>query len=216
MKKQVNKTHYDFNNYADNSRFNSYYYQVREALKCHGKNILYIGIGDGIVIDILKKYGKNVDTFDFAKDLNPNIYGSIEDIDKLLTKKYDIIICCQVLEHIPYNMVEDILIKLSKCYKEKIILSLPNCNFWIKFELTLPKLPHIRFKIPIKRFIRYRKWDINIYGNGEHYYELDAKGYETKKFIKLLKKYYHLNNFFVPYENTYHTFFILDNLYEKR
>lgn len=209
MKVQVNKEHYDFEKYVDIARWNSYYYQINEVLKCDGKDILYIGKGDDIVVNTLKQFGKNVTTFDFDKNLNPDICGSVTDIDKILNKKYDVIVCCQVLEHIPFDLFEETIQKISKCFKEKFILSLPNNNFWWGFGLNLPKFKNKKLRIPMKRFWK-KRWDINTYGNGEHYWEIDAKGCISKNGItKLIQKYYNLERFYIPDNNTYHMFFIL-------
>ncbi len=205
MKVQVEKEHYDFSNYCDIQRWNSYYYQIVETLKCSGNNILIIGGGDNLVGNILKLLGKNVTTFDFDKNLNPDIVGSVTEIDKILTKKYDVILCCQVLEHIPF---EDTIRKISQCFKEKFILSLPNCNLWIKFNLKLPKIKEINYKKPIYKFWK-NKWDINIQGNGEHYWEIDAKGYQRKKIKNILSKYLFIENIYIPAGNTYHFFYIM-------
>ena len=104
MKRQVNKTHYEYKNYMTIARWNSYFYQIDEAMKCDGKRVLYIGPGDYVVVDTLSKYGKEVKTLDLADDLNPDFLGSVTEIDEVLEgKTFDIIICSQVLEHIPFK-----------------------------------------------------------------------------------------------------------------
>ena len=208
---QVNKEHYNFFQYVNSHRWNSYYYQIVETLKCKGKEVLIIGIGDGIVVDILKKFkDKNITTFDFDKSLNPDILGSVTEIDMVLKKKYDIILCCQVLEHIPFDMFEKTIVKISKSVNEKFILSLPNCDYWFRLAL----ITHNGFNINILRCIRRlfkSEWSINKQGKGEHYWEIDAKGYSKRKVNRIIKKYFIIERFFVPQENTYHMFYILKN-----
>lgn len=52
---QVEKEHYDFENYVNKQRWMSYWYQVKEALASGCKSFLYIGKGDGIVAAILNE-----------------------------------------------------------------------------------------------------------------------------------------------------------------
>ena len=202
MEIQVKKEHYDFNKYVDIHRWNSYYYQIMEAINAKGKDILVIGKGDDIVPNTIKLFGKKVTTLDFDKDLKPDIIGSVTEIDKILKQKYDVIICCQVLEHIPFNDFENVIKQLKNCYKEKIILSLPNCNAWFKLNLKIPKLKEINLRFSIKKNTR-KNWDINKQGNGEH-----ALNYEKSKVENIIKKYFKIK-FFIPRDNNYHMFYIL-------
>lgn len=75
---QVEKKHYDFENYVNKQRWMSYWYQIKEALTSGCKSFLYIGKGDGIVVAILKELIKEdgiVETFDFDERLSPTWGG---------------------------------------------------------------------------------------------------------------------------------------------
>ena len=209
MKTQVNEKHYEFSSYVSLKRWNSYYYQIREMLNTSGKEILLIGVGDGIVAKIGEHYSKNITTLDFDKYLNPNIVGSVTDLDKLLNKKYDVVVCCQVLEHIPFEKFEQIVKLISKYTKEKLVLSLPNSHYWWEIGFRVPVLDRRRLLIPM-RFFWKKGWDINRDGFGEHYWEIDAtKEWKRKNIEKILKKYFELENYYVVKEHPYHMFFIL-------
>ena len=213
MNIQVDTTHYNFLNYVHRDRWNSYYQQITEALNCKGKNVLYIGAGDGIVTDILKKSGKNVKTLDFDKNLNPDYIGSVTEIKKVLGKdwqKFDVIMCCQVLEHVPFDQFEKTIQQLSECAQEKLILSLPNSNrrYFLSFCAPRPLGKHRKVFL-VKHYFA-KPWDINEQGSKEHYWEIDANGCPTRKEIKsIVKKYFSSLKFYTLFENPYHMFFIL-------
>ena len=214
MEVQVDISHYDFKKYVNHGRWNSYYQQIIEALECEGKNILYIGAGDGIVTDILKKSGKNVKILDFDKNLKPDYVGSVTEIKKVLDKdwnKFDVIMCCQVLEHIPFSEFENTIKQLSECAQKRLIISLPNNNRKYRFFIHLPKPINERKVILLIRHRFGKNWDINDQGFGEHYWEIDAKGCPKRKdIIKVLKKYIPKLKFYTLFENAYHMFFILE------
>ena len=127
-KVQVSKEHYDFCRYVHLKRWNSYYHQIESTLYlCQNggwNDILLIWVWDWIVVDMLKRNGLNVTTFDFDKNLNPDIVWDVTKIDEIVSKKYDVVVCCEVLEHIPFEMFETTIKKLSKT-TNNMVLSLP-------------------------------------------------------------------------------------------
>lgn len=210
MKVQVEKSHYDFSKYVDEHRWNSYWNQINEALKVKGNKVLVIGAGDGIVVDVLRKFGKSVDTFDFDKALNPDIVGSVTEVDEIVKNKYDVILCCQVLEHIPFDQFDDTVRRIKSVLTDggKFILSLPNYSLKWKMNVKLPKIPELNKRAVSKKPFR-KKWDIKKDGFGEHYWEINAKGSEEKIVKNILKKYYTIEKRFLPSDNLYHIFYIL-------
>ena len=207
---QVSKSHYDFDEYVNLKRWNSYYYQIYEIMHSKYDDILIIGNGDGIVANLLKMFNKKITILDFDENLKPDIVGSVTDIDKLLKKKYDIIVCCQVLEHIPFENFEPVIELFSRYASNKVIISLPNCRYWYNINITLPLLREKKFLFSFKKIFR-NSWDINKQGFGEHYWEIDGlRQWKKKNIEKILKKYFELEKFYVVKENPYHMFFILD------
>lgn len=207
MKVQVDKTHYDFEKYVDEHRWNSYYYQIKEGLNNDG-DVLVIGVGDGVVVNVLGDFGKVVDTFDFDPELEPNIVGSVTKIDEIVKKKYDTILCCEVLEHIPFEEFEDTIKRISRCVNSKFILSLPNSSARLDVNVKLPKLPNVKIRKLIKKPFQ-KEYKIEDQGNGEHYWEINAKGYSEKRITDILKKYFVIEKRYIPSDNMYHIFYIL-------
>ena len=101
------------------------------------ENVLEIGKGSGFVSSILNNYC-NLTTLDFNKDHNPDLIVDITNLKQLDTLKdnfYDLILICEVLEHIPYEKVDGILQILKKKTKGYVIISIPNQGAY--FNLTL-------------------------------------------------------------------------------
>lgn len=213
MKVQVEKAHYDFAKYVSNDRWNSYYQQIIETLGCKDcKNVLYVGMGDGIVTDVLKKAGKNVKNLDFDKALKPDYVGSVTEIKKALKKdwnKFDVILCCQVLEHVPYSEFEKTVEQLAECAQKRLIISLPNANRKVRLYLSGIKGTHKKLFL-IKRHFK-ENWDLEKDGSGEHYWEIDAKGCPTQQdIVEVLRKYIPRLGYYTLFDNPYHMFFVMD------
>lgn len=208
MKKQVEKEHYNFLSYLNKARWNSYYHQIEEVLKSDSKSVLIIGKGDGIVPNILEEQVEKVKIFDIAEDLQPDYLGDILELSNIVDKKFDSILCCQVLEHLPFNKFEQCIYELSKITNNQIIISLPQKNILFNIGFKIPKIPKIDINVYIPKF--YKNFVFEKEGNGEHYWELNVKNYPVNKIRKILKKYFILKREYTVKENLYHRFFILE------
>jgi hypothetical protein len=62
---------YNFQRYVYFGRWASYWYQINEVLELKPESLLVVGIGDGTVIDILKKYINEIKTLDIDEKLKP-------------------------------------------------------------------------------------------------------------------------------------------------
>jgi len=195
--------HYTFKNYVDIGRWNSYYYQINEVLALTPKTVLIVGVGDNIVREILAKQGLKVFTFDFDEKLHPDFLGNVEEIENILKgKQFDVIVCFQVLEHIPYNQFENILNQFSKIANNSII-SLPYASIEYYLSFKLPVIKTVRIQIRISKFYVKHKF------NGEHYWEIGKKGFSKSKIKKSIDKFFDIQKEFCPPHNSYHLFFVL-------
>lgn len=71
---------------------------------------------------ILKEVGVNVYTFDFNNALEPDFCGDVANITEVLPEdfKVDVILCCEVLEHLPYENFEPMLNQLNNIVRKKV------------------------------------------------------------------------------------------------
>lgn len=214
IKKQVNSEVYDFSNYCNIGRWNSYWHQLDEVsgLK-KGSEILLIGAGDGIVPMILRKMNYNVTVFDFDEDLLPDIVGDVKYItDTIRNSAYDAIICCQVLEHIPGEYFDSIMQQFSTLLHKdgRLILSLPQSFAPFCCLINIPKV-HILINKTIPLF-RNKIFEFD----GEHYWQVDTKGYRKKDMIKRISKNFCIIRTYTIFELQYHWFIIAEPIKNKR
>jgi hypothetical protein len=201
---QVLKEHYDFGCHVNLPRWNSYWHQIVETTMLNPENVLIIGMGDNIVGEILMRQGITVYTFDFDKTLHPDFVGNITEIDSILQgKHFDAVLCCQVLEHLPYDNFENILRKLKLC-ADNVIISLPHVCFQLKLALKYIFLLKLRYLLHYV-FVFKKQYKFN----GEHYWEIGYKGYSKQKIRNSIQKYFMIKKEFLVPHNNYHLFFIL-------
>jgi len=201
---QVDKKAYHLSTYSTTDRWVSYYHQLRFALECRPQNILEIGVGDKVFGSYIKQ-NTNIRYIgaDYDATVDPDI---VADILALPFKdgEFDLVCVFEVLEHLPFDQFEKALKELSRVSKKDIIISLPHFGPPIKFSLKIPFLPEIKFawKIP---------WPRKHVFNGQHYWEIGKKGYSTGMIRKIFCKHFILKKEFIPFENQYHHFYILQN-----
>ncbi len=204
MEKQVDKKHYEFNNYVGIPRWCSYWHQINEVLRTHADSLLIIGTGDSIVETILSTCVKKVNILDIDPELNPDYLTSVTEIDRVCTDKFDTVLCCQVLEHLPFSLFETAISQLAKVCQKYCIISLPQIRFMFRFAL------YIMNRGRDYQFVKRRN-NVSFSFNGEHYWEIGAKGCSLKDVMSVMEKYFDIEKRFTIKENSYHYFFILKN-----
>jgi ubiquinone/menaquinone biosynthesis C-methylase UbiE len=190
--------------YETKQRFCSYWHQIDEIRKLLPHHTLEIGVGTGFVSGYLKKQGLNLTTLDCLQTLEPDVAGSVLDVP-FAAETFDVVSCCQVLEHLPYADFLPALKELARISKSYVVLSLPDKTTVYRIDLELPRLQ------PIRRLIHHpRHRPDRQQFDGEHYWEIGKMGYPLKRIesdiriatLQIIKSYR-------VFEFPYHRFFIL-------
>lgn len=125
--------------------------------------ILEVGPGKGNNLDTLKKFG-NIDILEndlsfiqFIKENSPNIVGNYFKNFEEITKKYDLIVMLDVIEHI--EDTEVFFRKLDKCLKNtgKIIISVPAyMTLWSEHDVKLKHFRRYNWKLLFEELQSYK------------------------------------------------------------
>ena len=202
LKKEI----YFESGYFSQSQFVSFSEQLRLVHSLNKKNILEIGLGNGLVSDFLRKAGLNVTTLDINPNLNPDVVGSVEDLMSIFPKqKFDLVLCAEVLEHMPFEIFEDLIFNISHITREYVILTLPRaqriiCD--IQFSIKVPRIPRIErgifLSIPQSKILP------------EHHWELDSsKKTKLDEIVAILSKYFAVIDSGRFRFRSYHHYFVL-------
>lgn len=207
MNKQVDKVHYSFARYAHSDRFASYFYQLREIHAINPSSVLEVGVGDGVVGNYLRdNTGIKYTSIDIAQDVNPDVIGSVLDLP-FEDGQFDVVCAFEVLEHIPFESFEKAIAEMSRVARSRVLVSVPHFGPPVKFLLKVPFLPEIRFAFKIPFFTQ-------IVWNGQHHWEIGKKKGSEKftraRVIEAMSRHGKVVADYVPFENQYHHFFILE------
>lgn len=205
--KQVDKSHYEFDHYVCKKRWMSIWHQIDEVIRLKPMNVLEIGPGPGLFKAIATVFGVDVETLDIDTELNPDHVASVFDLP-FNDNSYSVVCAFQMLEHLLYDYSLKAFTEMVRVSKKYVIISLPDAKRLWRYLFYVPKIGEFNFYIP------------NVFSNnkehffdGEHYWEVNKKGYPLKKIIQdflVIANAYELvllKSYRVP-EFPYHRFFV--------
>lgn len=208
----------------------SHFMQIYLTIKLKAKDVLEIGVLRRIVTSILSQYC-NLTTLDFKEEFNPDLLidiTNLKQLDTIENNAYDLILLCEVLEHIPYEKVDKILQILKKKTKKYIIISVPNQSIYVNltffnssnsgilkrlkdyFNLFFIKIGNLISKLDY--IIRKKNKKFKVEGTFfPHYWELGIDKYDINSFKRLLEKYFIIIKEERLKHHSFHHFFVLKN-----
>jgi SAM-dependent methyltransferase len=132
------KAHYTAQ-YVRGGRVFSYAHQIDTVLSFEPTSVVEIGVGAGMVAAALRSVKIDVTTIDVQPDLSPDVLASVTNLP-FDNHRFDVALCCQVLEHLPFDRFVPALCELKRVTAKGVVLSLPDCSPHYEVRLRVPKL----------------------------------------------------------------------------
>ena len=194
--------------YFKRKQFDSLVSQILAVYKLKPVSVLEIGLGNGFVSSFLKAAGIQVTTFDINEELKPDVVGNLVEIDTYFEpNSFDVILCAEVLEHIPFEFFEVILAKFKTISKKHVLITLPRRHrilLDLRTNLKIPFVKPISINI-FKRIPDQNNWD-------GHQWEIDySPAFSLKIITKAMANHFVVKENYVDEIVRHHQFFILAN-----
>lgn len=128
----------------------SFAHQLNFIHSMRPTSAIEIGLGNGFVSSFLRRSGLSVVTVDINPELEPDICAPLSEVHKHIDKKMDLVICCEVLEHMPLEDLDSNLDYL-KTLGDRLFMTLPNSmrSWGLAGLVSLPKLGLKQFDLNI-------------------------------------------------------------------
>jgi hypothetical protein len=194
------REHYSTLRYDTKKRWSSYWHQIDETLAVSPASALIVGVGSGLVPAYLGSHGVRVTTLDVVGELEPDIVGDVCAIPAE-DDAFDVVLCCQVLEHLDYKAVPKALAELSRVARRRVVISLPRRGRYWELAIRIPPLPRFARGGVLPNRRRYR-------GDEEHCWELGSRAVPPREFRALLEEHLVLERSYHVPEHPYHEFFV--------
>lgn len=161
--------------------------QIKHINTLKPKNMIEIGIGNGLTSTFIRNSGVEVVTADINPNLSPDICCPMSElIEKTGGRQFDLVVCCEVLEHMPVEQLEQ-NVKTLRALGSRLFLTLPSYthSYGLSF---LVKVPFIK----ARDFFLYLFLPKNInLSNTEHFWEVGSEAITKRRaIVSLLKQHY--------------------------
>ena len=170
--------HYS-HSYDNKRRLASYWHQVDECLALGGKSVLVIGQGSGLPSLLLERQGFEVTTVDIQPELKPTVLADVRQLP-FSDGAFDVAICSQVLEHLPFDFFMACLYEQSRVVRRGLVLSLPDSG---RYSTLLPRLFRRTVVLELPN-VWFKRWVFN----GEHFWEVNTRGQRLRDVQRAIDK----------------------------
>ncbi|MDP2895539.1 MAG: methyltransferase domain-containing protein [bacterium] len=192
--------------YDSKARFCSYWHQIHEIVSLKPRKVLEVGIGNGFLLDYLRKRGYNVTTVDIDEELNPDYFASVLSLP-FEDDSFDVVACFEVLEHVAYSSFSQALREIHRVCRVSAVLSIPDSSRIYTFWLRAPRIGDIRSMIAVPRLKPRQRSRC-----ASHFWEIGIAGYPLSRVLAEFKGagFQVVRNYRL-FEHPYHRFFVLGN-----
>jgi len=204
----LDKYMYYSDNYFRLNQLCSFAHQINDIHRLNPASILEIGIGNGFTSSFLRRAGFDIVTVDINPELEPDICSPISRLKPLLgDRSFDLVVCCEVLEHMPFEDFE-LSLEVFRSVGQRLYMTLPNYKrvYGVGGFINLPKVYGLsfraQFELPNRKTL-----------SEEHFWEVGSSPTTTKReVIKRLGKFYRQIDTQRYALNPYHlSFYAFDN-----
>lgn len=183
--KNLEREGYFSDHYFSVLMMSTFAHQINDIYNLNPKSIIEIGIGNGFTSSFLKSAKYKITTCDINENLNPDHVLPVQQLETVFSSgQFDLAVCCEVLEHIPFEEFEPAIAAIS-AVSDRLYLTLPNYKKFFGFSgfFDVPRLRrlfNLGIYLPIPRKI-----------TPEHFWELDSDNYsKSANIIAIIKKYF--------------------------
>ena len=197
--------------YLSRERWQSYVYQVTAINDLQPTDVLEVGIGPGVVKNMIKAAFPccSHTSIDIDPSLEPDTCASVLSIP-FADNSFDAAFCCQVLEHIPYDYFISAVSELKRVTRKRIVLSLPDASpfFFLRVRYSRRVFPGLWRGISWPNLFPKV---LDFAEHGQHYWEIGRRGYPVVRILSDLKSSgLKVREHFRMVERSYWHFFLLD------
>jgi hypothetical protein len=197
--------------YLTHDRWLSYVTQVTTLKDVNPQRVAEIGIGPGVVGPMVKATYPDCHyvSVDVDPTLGPEVCASVTALP-FSDAALDAVFCCQVLEHLPYQLFVPAMTELRRVASRRVVISLPDESlfFFLRVRGLRRILPSLWKGISLPRPFPERH---DFEAHGQHYWEIGKKDFPVGRvLVDISRAGLVLKDHFRMVDRPYWHFFVLD------
>ncbi len=173
----------EWHQYYSEKRISHQWQQVQMLAGLDVHRVLEVGPYLGLVTAMLDNGGYDVTTLDlfpppFVSPERPNIEADLLSLDPARIQGFDAILCCETLEHLPWEAAPGVLRAFQASGARYLVVSVPYEGFQFSWSFYVNRFTWRQY-LSLKKFSRFRVFvpDADPWG---HKWELGFKDYGVK------------------------------------
>lgn len=178
------RSHYNLD-YVRSGRLHSFAHQMEAVLEFQPTSVLEVGVGTGVVAAGLRALGVQVRTLDLQPELHPDLVGSITAVPAD-DSAFDVVSCCQVLEHLPVDAVGEALKEIARVGHMGCVISVPDVTRDVALAWRLPLLGRGGFALSLPHDLPQQERVARFERMG-HHWELGYAEMRPARFLDLAR-----------------------------
>ena len=123
--------------YLTKLRVMSFGHQLEACLETGCRTFLEVGIGSGLLVELLKRMGMTCLSVDPDRGTKPDIVGALPNLP-LTTRWFEAVACFEVLEHLPLSLLKPSLEELQRLSSRFVLISLPDQRTYCQVGIHTP------------------------------------------------------------------------------
>lgn len=204
LRPQVEPTLYWGMEYLTPGRLASYGHQLKAVTSVRPDSVLEIGIGGGLLTQVLRAQGVRVTSLDFDPRLKPDAVACVTRLP-VRNRAVDVVACFEVLEHLPFGLFVPALREIRRTCRRHAVVSLPDRGPFYYLAVLLPLVGRLRWTVgppPLCPPV--------LPAGGEHYWEINTKGCRLGRVRQCMRDAgFRVESSYRAWESCYHRFFLL-------
>lgn len=208
----IQSEHHYGASYLNRERWISYVAQLDAVVDLTPTRVAEIGVGPGVLGTMFRASYPDCQyvSVDIDPALKPMVCASVTALP-FADGGLDAVFCCQVLEHLPYEMFVSALRELGRVATRRVVISLPDVSlfFFLRFRGSRRILPTLWKGLSLPQLIP-SVHDFAVHG--QHYWEIGKKGFPVGRILSdIAGTGLKMRNHYRLVERPYWHFFLLDN-----
>ena len=196
---------YRSTDYITPPRLASYWHQVREVSSFAPSTALCIGPGNSFVTRWLEDLDIRVFSVEYIDSRVADVRGDVRRLP-FRTASADVVLCPQVLEHVPWADVPAAVTELGRIARLGLVVTLPRSRRRLAAQVNLPMLGPRRLAVELRGSERR-----GIISPEEHHWEIDQPPQPLAAVERLLQSTgFRLVRSYRVWELDYHHVFVLE------